>query len=172
MEGLLAGQAIAQNALFTDLARRARTSTTLDRFERYLRLAFKAQNQCRATIETLATIKNPPTVFARQANIAHGPQQVNNGVAPTGHISAPARAENRQIEQTKQLEPANGERMDGGTADAASGGDPALAPVGTVDGPALTCGKSPIGQERGPRRRVAERARAARLATSVAPRRA
>jgi hypothetical protein len=45
----------------------------------YLRLALKAQSQCRATLETLATIKNPPIVYARQANIANGPQQINNG---------------------------------------------------------------------------------------------
>ena len=49
-----------------------------DAGERYLKLAFKAQNQCRMTLETLTTIKNPPVVYAKQANIAHGPQQVNN----------------------------------------------------------------------------------------------
>jgi hypothetical protein len=37
-------------------------------------LALKAQSQCRATLETLAAIKNPqPVAFVRQANIAHGP---------------------------------------------------------------------------------------------------
>lgn len=45
--------------------------------------ALKAQGQCRATLETLAAIKNPPVVFARQANInAGGQQQVNNGPMP------------------------------------------------------------------------------------------
>jgi hypothetical protein len=43
-----------------------------------MRYGLRAQAQCRATLETLAAIKNPPTVFARQANIANGPQQVNN----------------------------------------------------------------------------------------------
>jgi hypothetical protein len=38
-----------------------------------MHLALKAQGQCRATLETLATIKSPPMVIARQANIAHGP---------------------------------------------------------------------------------------------------
>jgi len=37
-----------------------------------MRLALRAQSQCRATLETLAAIKNPPVVFANQANIAHG----------------------------------------------------------------------------------------------------
>ena len=47
-----------------------------------MRLALKAQSQSRSTFETLAAIKNPTMVFAQQANIAHGPQQVNNGTAP------------------------------------------------------------------------------------------
>ena len=52
--------------------------------ETYLRLALKAQSQCRATLETLAAIKNPPIIFAEQANVTTGPQQINNGatVAP------------------------------------------------------------------------------------------
>ena len=50
----------------------------LRRSQSYLRLAPKSQAQCRATLETLAEIKNPPTLFAQQANVAHGPQQVNN----------------------------------------------------------------------------------------------
>jgi hypothetical protein len=45
-----------------------------------MRLALKAQSQSRATVETLAAIKNPPVVYARQANFAAGHQQVNNGV--------------------------------------------------------------------------------------------
>lgn len=46
--------------------------------EIYMRLALKAQNQCRATLETLARIKNPPVVVGQQTNIANGPLQVNN----------------------------------------------------------------------------------------------
>jgi hypothetical protein len=35
----------------------------------YLRLGLKAQSQCRATLETLAAIKNPrPVAFVQQAN--------------------------------------------------------------------------------------------------------
>lgn len=45
----------------------------------YLQLAFKAQSQRRATWESLSKIKNPASpTFVRQANIANGPQQVNN----------------------------------------------------------------------------------------------
>jgi len=35
------------------------------------------------TIEILAAIKNPPIVYAKQANIAHGHQQINNNLSPT-----------------------------------------------------------------------------------------
>jgi hypothetical protein len=56
----------------------AGTVERLDVAERMMRPGLKAQGQSRATLETLAAIKNPPMVFARQANIVHGPQQVSN----------------------------------------------------------------------------------------------
>ncbi|MDN8616544.1 hypothetical protein [Variovorax ginsengisoli] len=55
--------------------------------ETYARLAMKAQCQCRTTAE----MKNPPVVFARQANISNGPQQLNNGV-PAGDAERAAQA--------------------------------------------------------------------------------
>ena len=81
---MLAAQAVALNAMFGELARvgKANMFNAPEYADRYLRLAFKAQGQSRATLETLAAIKNPPVVYARQANISHGPQQVNNGPAP------------------------------------------------------------------------------------------
>ena len=73
----------ALQAIFMNLARRAASPEYLKQWEAYLRMAMKAQNQCRMTLETLATIKNPPVVFARQANINNGgQQQVNNGPVP------------------------------------------------------------------------------------------
>ena len=83
---LLAAQAMALNAMFGELARvgHANMFNAPDHADRCLRLAFKAQGQSRATLETLAAIKNPPVVFARQANINHGGQlQVNNEAPPT-----------------------------------------------------------------------------------------
>lgn len=84
-EKTLVAQANTLDAIFNELARRAALNMGeyLNTAETYLRLALKAQSQCRATLETLAAIKNPPVVFARQANIAHGHQQVNNGAPPT-----------------------------------------------------------------------------------------
>lgn len=83
-ERMLNAQAVALNTIFGELARRAALNMGehLPATETYMRLALKAQAQCRATIETLAQMKNPPVVFARQANISNGPQQVNNRLAP------------------------------------------------------------------------------------------
>jgi len=36
--------------------------------ETYMRMALKAQSQSRSTLETLSAVKNPPIVFAKQAN--------------------------------------------------------------------------------------------------------
>ena len=83
-ERMLNSQAVALNAIFGELARRAALNmgTHLGATESYMRLALKAQSQSRATVETLAAIKNPPVVFTKQMNVANGPQQVNNGPAP------------------------------------------------------------------------------------------
>ena len=44
-----------------------------------MNLCFKAQNQSRATIDSLVRLKQPSnTQFIKQANIAQGHQQVNN----------------------------------------------------------------------------------------------
>lgn len=132
-EALLMAQAVTLNALFTDLAHQSRTSKYLDQFERYLRLALKAQSQCRATLETLAAMKNPPIVFARQANIAQGAQQVNNTVAVASRSNELlARAGNPETELSKLLD-AHGERLDLATSSTAGARDQAMAPLGPRD---------------------------------------
>lgn len=91
-EAMLNAQAVALNTMFGALARRAALNmgTYMGATETYLRLALKAQSQSRATVETLAAIKNPPMVFARQANINNGgQQQVNNGAAPSTATAQP-----------------------------------------------------------------------------------
>ncbi|MCO5118768.1 MAG: hypothetical protein M9951_03935 [Burkholderiaceae bacterium] len=130
-EAMLAAQAASLNAIFAETARRAAANMGeyLGATETYLRLALKAQAQCRATLETLAEIKNPPTVFARQANIAHGPQQVNNGVpAP-----AAPRADETDSMQTELLGASDGERLDTGKTNTGGRGNPALETVGTIN---------------------------------------
>jgi hypothetical protein len=102
----------------------------LKQFEANLRLALKAQSQCVRTLEVLGAIKNPPVVFAKQANIAHGPQQVNNGTQP-----AATRTEKPETRQTQLLEQQHGERLDFGAAATAGGIDTAMATVGEVHRP-------------------------------------
>lgn len=128
-EGMLTSQAHTLDAILNNLAQRASQAKYMDDLDRYLRLGLKAQSQCRATLETLATIKNPqPVAFVRQANIAHGPQQVNNRGA-----AAASRAEEPENQPNKVLEHQHAERLDFGTAGAAVGSDPAMATVGTFD---------------------------------------
>lgn len=80
VESILYSQAVTLNAIFTEMARRAALNMGqhLDATEAYTRMALRAQNQARATLETLATLRNPSVVIAKQANISSGPQQVNN----------------------------------------------------------------------------------------------
>ena len=128
VEATLVSQATTLNIMFGELSRRAAANLGeyLDASERYLRLALKAQNQCRMTLETLSNIKNPPVVYARQANFANGPQQVNN------HAHA---GENKN-QPNKVLEQGHEQRMDTGTQGKAGGRDKELATLAAGDGAA------------------------------------
>lgn len=133
VEAMLLGQAHALQSIFMNLAFRAKNQDYISNMESFMRMAMKAQNQCRMTLETLANVKNPPVVIARQANISHGHQQVNNGVAiKPDH--APAREE-KHIQSNELLEVGNGKRMDAGTASSTSGLDPAMATMEKIDRP-------------------------------------
>lgn len=133
-EALLTAQAQTLDALFNHLTRLAyRNWDNLNVAERLLRLAFKAQTQSRATVETVGALKNPGLVIARQANIAHGPQQVNNDSATSTHAHAQARE--IQSEPSKVLEQTHGERLDTGTTSQASGSNSAMATVGAINRP-------------------------------------
>jgi len=132
-ESLLTAQAHTLDAIFNSLARRSALNMGeyINAAETYMRVALKAQAQCRATLETLAAIKNPqPVAFVRQANIAHGPQQVNNGGAAEA-----SRAGTSENQPSKVLEHQHGERLDFGTAGAAGGADSTLETVGAVNRP-------------------------------------
>jgi hypothetical protein len=132
-EAMLTTQAHTLDAIFNNLACRAALNIGeyMDACEKYLKLALRAQSQCRATWEALATIKNPPVMgYVRQANIAHGPQQVNN--ASNTPAGAPRAGENPNL-QNKLLEEKDGERLDPGTACTPGRTDPEIATVGEVD---------------------------------------
>lgn len=131
VEGMLLVQAHTLDAIFNNLAQRAINSEYMDHLDRYLRLALKAQSQCRATLETLAAIINPaPVAFVKQANIANGPQQVNNSVADNA-----ARAEISKNQPNKLLDHQHGKRMDFGTTGATGSTDSTLETVETVNRP-------------------------------------
>ena len=124
-EAMLMNQATSLQSLFARLAARGMGCEQAPGFEANMRMALRAQNQCRATLETLAAIKNPPAVFAKQVNQTTGPQQINNGVA----LQA-SRAWENENQQNKLLEADNGEWMDTGTACAASATNTAMATLG------------------------------------------
>ena len=126
-ESILTAQAQALDAIFHSLARKAKRAERLDQLDTHLRLALKAQAQCRATLEALVAIKNPqPVAFVRQANIANGPQQVNNGANAS-------RQENSQIEQNELLEHSDGQRLDTRAARTPGRANSALEAMGAVD---------------------------------------
>ncbi len=91
-EAMLITQAHTLDMLFNSLSQKALIQDHMKNYETFFRLALKAQSQCRATLETLAAIKNPPVVFTKQANFSNGHQQVNNGVA----VSHTAEKQNQQ----------------------------------------------------------------------------
>lgn len=153
-EQMLMAQSVALNAIFTELARRSALNMGeyLDASERYMRLALKAQGQCRATVETLAAIKNPPIVYAKQANITSGPQQVNNGVlsgpkeGTSGFSDAltPVHAHGQNTNPSNELlEIADGTRLDAGTQGQTGLPNPWLATVEAINRAKVGGGKGP-----------------------------
>lgn len=84
-ESMLLSQASSLQAVFVRLTERAIEQSQMSNIEGFMRLALRAQSQCRATLETLATIKNPPIIYAKQANVTSGPQQINNGTVESTH---------------------------------------------------------------------------------------
>jgi hypothetical protein len=121
VEATLVCQATTLNIMFGELSRRAASNMGeyLDTSERYLRMALKAQNQCRMTLETLSNIKNPPVIYAKQANIANGLQQVNN----TLHAHA---GENKNL-RSKVLDQSHEQRMESPAQGKASEGNSQMA---------------------------------------------
>ncbi|OXM42184.1 hypothetical protein CFY91_01375 [Pseudomonas fluvialis] len=87
-----------------------------------MRLALKAQNQARATLQTLGELKAPKQVaFVQQANIGNQ-VQVNNGTA-----AQPARTRKTQKAPNELLEVQHGERLDTRATGSAGSADKAMA---------------------------------------------
>jgi hypothetical protein len=104
-EAMLLSQAHTLDALFNSLIMKGLDQTHTPHYEAFMKLAFKAQSQCRSTLQALSDIKNPSVVYAKQANITNGNQQINNGV------TAPRTQENK-IYSNELLEHTHGERLD------------------------------------------------------------
>ncbi len=134
IEKTLVAQANTFDSIFNALACRAALNMGEypEAVDRYMRLALKAQSQCRATLKCLADIKNPaPLAFVKQANIAHN-QQVNNGAAQPAPV---AKTETRQNELLTEK---HGETLDPFGTRAAGETDPALETVGAINRPTDT----------------------------------
>ncbi|MBP6008316.1 MAG: hypothetical protein KA740_11505 [Rhodoferax sp.] len=123
-ETMLANQATALQSLFARMAVRASRAEHMVNFEILMRVALKAQSQCRATLETLAAIKNPPIVYAKQANVTTGPQQINNGIAHTGE---------NKIRTNKLLAADHGNFLDTRAQAAPTRVDPGMGPMDKVN---------------------------------------
>lgn len=126
-EAMLINQASALQALFVRLSERAMEQAHMPNLEGFMRMALRAQSQCRATLETLATIKNPPIVYARQANFAAGHQQVNNG------IPSPTQAREIETEQTQLTGGSHELLPDTRASCSASRADSTLEALGEID---------------------------------------
>ena len=110
-ESTLASQANTLDAMFHMLTRRGVANIKAGHGQmgnEYLKLAMKAQSQCRTTVEAVANMRRP---VIKQTNIAHGHQQVNNNPP------------------NKLMESQNDERLDPGTPSEAVKGDQALETV-------------------------------------------
>ena len=142
IEKMLVSQAIALQSMFVTLAQRAEAQKSRENIGLMATLAFKAQAQSRATLQTLIDLKFPrSTVFAKQANIANGNQQVNNGPAHSARKEIPS----PPIEVLAQGVIDGGSILDAGATLAAITGHRELAPVGVGHRAKKRGGKSHVG---------------------------
>lgn len=122
IEEMYISQAMALEVMFSSLARRAKAQDRLLQYETHMRLALKAQNQSRATLQALVQLKQPSsTQFIKQANIAQGHQQVNN------------LAEKNITPQNELLKDSHAQ-LDFGTKAATKGADTTLETLETING--------------------------------------
>lgn len=139
-EAMLVAQSHALDLMFSALANKAAANMHaghLGATEGYLRLALKAQSQCRTTIEALGELKHPRTpTFIKQQNNA-SQQQVNNGgdTRSSTHACAPACEEKNITPTNELLSEGHHAGMDTRGAGATIGVNPELEAVGAVDRP-------------------------------------
>ena len=128
LEHMLLTQATALQAMFIDLACRAKNQTNIDLTQILTTLALKSASGSRQAITALAELRMPKSVlFAKQANLTTGPQQINNG-APV-----PVRAEENQTRPTELLEATPYGNLDTRTTGAAVGAHQGHSAMETVN---------------------------------------
>ena len=123
-ERMLMAQATSLQTIYGRMIERAAAQTSAPVMEALFRVALRAQNQSRMTLETLSKFKNPPMLFAKQTNISHGHQQINNGIS--AHTHQTENAPNQLLEEI------HGQRLDTRTTAATGGIDSAMETLGTV----------------------------------------
>jgi len=153
---MLYSQAVTLDAMFVELARRAAggfsESQYFEAAKMFAQLALKAQNQSRATLQTLGEILNPKSITITrnlQANVANQ-QIVNNGgqVQSVGRKTSevPATRTGENANSTNELLDLPDDRttplgMDTGTQAAASRTNQDVEAVGKVQRRKNTGGK-------------------------------
>lgn len=134
-EAMLVSQAQTLDLLFNKLTRQAvgNIGSYPETVALYMKLALRAQSQCRAVAETLHEMKHPrPVAFFQQANIANGPQQVNNGSTAPPHGS---RAGENQKQPNELFEGiGHGNQLDCRATQSAKPSDTQMAPLGEING--------------------------------------
>lgn len=130
LEKTLVSQVHTLNQVFYESTHRAirnRDAGYFDAFETYMKLAFRAQAQCRAAVDSIGELKSPRSVaFIRQANVAHN-QQVNNG------DPALARPRETAVSPNKLNGIGHEQSLDVSYSKATGRVDPTMEAVGTVN---------------------------------------
>ena len=134
IEAMLVAQANSLQTMFVSLGRKAVNSSMLPQYTAFMNLALKAQSQSRATIQALVELKFPKqSTFVKQANIANGHQQINNGRASNETSTrAPAHARESTNQPNELLEVNNGSKtLDGRATQTTIPKDKAMATLAT-----------------------------------------
>lgn len=137
MESMLVAQSHTLDQLFHKLTRRAllNIGEYSQTAERYMKLALRAQAQCRANAEALHEMKHPrPVAFVHQANISHGPQQVNNGrgASELEPVRVPTCAGKNKNKPDELLEATDDDQLDTRSKRTAAARNTALETLATV----------------------------------------
>lgn len=134
VEAMLVSQAQTLDLLFNKLTRQSvqNIGHYPETVALYMKLALRAQSQCRAVAETLNEMKHPrPVAFFQQANIANGPQQVNNGNPTPQPTSRAGEIQKSPNELSKGVGDAS--ILDGRATQSATPGHTQMATVGEID---------------------------------------